>query len=100
MSDNNLNPLLTPLAVIGGAALELGSAAVSAVSQNLQGNVDSSWIASYSYDPGGQVFGLVTKSGKSYKFQGVPRSVATAFATASSKGQFFNSEIKGKYPFS
>jgi hypothetical protein len=38
-------------------------------------------------------------SGRRYVYVGVPSDVFEAFTTASSRGAFFNEEIRDRYPF-
>lgn len=36
-------------------------------------------------------------NGRTYQFKGVPRAVFDRFAQSSSKGEFFNEQIRGSY---
>lgn len=42
---------------------------------------------------------VIFNNGKSYEFKKVPRAIFDKFFSSSSKGKFFNKEIKVNYPF-
>lgn len=41
---------------------------------------------------------LLFTSGRRYTYSGVPMAVAQGFAEAESKGRFYNSEIRNRFP--
>ena len=51
------------------------------------------------YNPQKRVLTIVYVSGKVYDYKDVPEQVYQEMKTASSKGEFLNYHIKGKYPF-
>ena len=57
----------------------------------------SSNIDGYLYLSQKNVMLIAFKSGGTYAYEGVPVSVETAFAQASSKGKFFQSDIKDRF---
>lgn len=61
-------------------------------------NVTSSNIRSIGYDPKAQALEVEFKSGSLYRYSGVPASVYDTFVAAPSKGRFFDSRIKDRYP--
>lgn len=58
--------------------------------------VTSSNIAAIAYDDGSNTLGVKFNGGGEYHYFAVPRAVFDAFRGASSKGNFFDSEIKKK----
>jgi hypothetical protein len=62
--------------------------------------VESSSIAAISYDAALSQLRVRFHSGVEYRFDLVPPSVHRAFLEASSKGRFFSSRIRDRYPFS
>ena len=58
---------------------------------------NSSWIESVSYDDWNESLEIETKSGDTYAYSNVPQTVANGLDTASSKGAYHNSEIRGQY---
>lgn len=58
----------------------------------------SSNIEGYLYLPEKSVLLIAFKSGGTYAYENVPNVVEIDFAKASSKGKFFQSDIKDKYP--
>ena len=40
---------------------------------------------------------LLFKSGRRYKYSDVPPGIATAFAAATSKGRYYNAEIRNRF---
>jgi hypothetical protein len=42
---------------------------------------------------------VLLKSGRTYVYQQVPEDVFRGFASARSKGAFFNGQIRNRYPF-
>ncbi|GAA0534431.1 lysyl-tRNA synthetase class 2 [Chitinophaga japonensis] len=59
----------------------------------------SSVVAHMSYDPAAATLRIVYVSGTVYDYKGVPPRVYDAMKKASSKGQYLNRHIKGKYDF-
>ena len=59
----------------------------------------STAIADLSYDPRQRCLTVTFITGRIYQYFEVPPDVAGAFATAASKGAFFNREIRGRYAF-
>jgi KTSC domain-containing protein len=57
----------------------------------------SSDIAEATYEPVSQLLTVTFARGKSYRYAGVPLGVWTAFHAATSKGEFFNRNIKKQY---
>jgi hypothetical protein len=62
--------------------------------------VSSSAVTSLGYDDASLTLEVETVNGNVYEYLGVPPAVAEAFKAAGSIGQFYNREIKGRYPFS
>lgn len=59
----------------------------------------SELIGKVAYDAAASVLYVqMTFSSDWYGYEGVPADVAEAFLAAESKGAYFNTEIKGKYP--
>ena len=63
-------------------------------------NVRSSLIRSIGYNPTNEELSVTLQSTPStvWNYRGVSRQTATAFGEATSKGQYFNSNIRGKFP--
>ncbi|MCC7009587.1 MAG: KTSC domain-containing protein [Acidobacteria bacterium] len=61
--------------------------------------VVSTSIEAIGYDADSQELFVRFLSGNTYRYHGVPPSVAAAFLAAPSKGSYFNREIKPAYPF-
>lgn len=57
----------------------------------------SSVIERFSYDAESRALIVVFLSGRRYRYADVPPDVAQAFATAFSKGTFFNRHIRDRY---
>jgi hypothetical protein len=51
------------------------------------------------YEAAGRVLTVTFVTGRRYVYDGVPPEVFTAFATAPSKGTFFNAEIRDAYDY-
>ena len=49
------------------------------------------------YQPGRRTLDLMFGSGRQYRYTNVPADIARRFACASSKGRFYNGEIRGRY---
>lgn len=58
----------------------------------------SAVIRRFAYDPRARALDVEFVSGRRYRYAGVPDAVATAFRAAFSKGRFFNSRIRDRYP--
>lgn len=59
--------------------------------------VSSSAISAIGYDPATGMMNVRFTSGKTYTFCGVPKSVADAFLSAASHGEYYSAHIRGKY---
>lgn len=59
----------------------------------------SSVVAAIKYDAAASVLRVIFVSGMIYDYKNVPEEIYKAMKTASSKGTFLNTEIKGKYEF-
>jgi hypothetical protein len=57
--------------------------------------VNSSWVGSIDFSGG--LLTVTTNKGKRIVHLGVPGSIWEAFQAASSKGEFYNKHIRGKY---
>lgn len=60
-------------------------------------HVVSSNIAAYRYNEGDRIFEIKFTSGRVYSFADVPKNIVDEFASADSKGKYFNSAIKNSY---
>jgi len=61
---------------------------------------ESSSIAAFAYEAEDLTLFVRFKTGKTYRYAGVPSSVFAAFSRADSKGTFFNAQIQGRFPYS
>jgi hypothetical protein len=70
--------------------------------QNLDwiGTPESSSIAAFAYEAEDMMLFVRFKTGRTYRYAGVPSSVFSAFSRADSKGTFFNAQVQGRYPYS
>jgi hypothetical protein len=59
----------------------------------------SSVIRSFSYDASRQELLIHFQSGRRYVYQDVPAATYLAMKEAFAKGEFFNSEIRGRYRY-
>lgn len=59
----------------------------------------SSVIRRFSYDEPQRRLRVTFTSGDVYDYSGVPPEVAAGFRAAFSKGRFFASDIRDRYPF-
>lgn len=59
----------------------------------------SSVIRRFTYDEAQRRLRVTFTSGDVYDYDGVPPEVAAAFRAAFSKGRFFASDIRDRYPF-
>jgi hypothetical protein len=62
-------------------------------------SVSSSNIAAVGYDESAQHAYVQFLSGKTYKYEDVPKTEFDNLLTASSVGKYFNQNIKNVYPF-
>ena len=60
---------------------------------------DSSVIITFNYDQEEETLTIRFRSGATYEYYDVPENTYYAFVQADSLGEFFNSEIKGTYPY-
>ncbi len=58
---------------------------------------DSSNITRFKYEEDNRLLTIEFHGGRVYDYPGVPKTVANRFASASSKGSFFNENIKDNY---
>jgi len=65
--------------------------------QNMS-NTKSSLISNVSYDGAAQKLTVSMSKGQTYAFTGVPQNVVTGLTTAKSQGQFFNQNVRGRFP--
>jgi hypothetical protein len=61
--------------------------------------VDSSNLAFVWYDEGSCTLGIEFKSGMQYEYYDVPTAVVNGLVGASSKGEYFNANIRGKFRY-
>jgi hypothetical protein len=61
--------------------------------------VKSSTLATVAYDVDRHLLELEFRNGTNYRYSGIPVEVYQALLRAPSKGQFFNREIRGKFPY-
>lgn len=59
----------------------------------------SAVIKRFTYDNERRVLLVLFRSGRSYAFHDVAPEIAAAMRNAFSKGEFFNTEIRGRYRF-
>lgn len=59
--------------------------------------VESSWINAVNYFAEEEAVEINLINGKTYVYFGVPKSVFNDFLDATSKGKFYNDQIKGEY---
>ena len=59
----------------------------------------SAVIRDYEYCASCRELRVTFQSGKRYVYQGVPAEIYTAMRGAFSKGEFFNANIRDRYPF-
>jgi hypothetical protein len=57
----------------------------------------SSWLQTCYYDKPSQTLSITTAGGREYTLTGVPPDVFIDFISASSPGQYFNTNLKGVY---
>ena len=61
--------------------------------------LNSSALSAGIYDPRRQFLWIHFRTGERYLYQTVPRTVVQALTEAPSQGQYFNSMIRPKFPF-
>jgi hypothetical protein len=61
--------------------------------------VESTTLASLAYDETRELLQLEFRSGSIYQYFGVPSAVHEALLSAPSKGSYFNSAIRGRFPY-
>lgn len=61
--------------------------------------VSSSNIASIGYDEDSQILEIEFNDGSVYQYSGVPSSEHAGIMNAGSKGKYFHTNIKNRYPF-
>jgi hypothetical protein len=61
--------------------------------------VTSSNLVSIGYDPKSQTLEVEFQSGAVYQYYTVPSTIYEALRTATSKGQFLNSQVKDRFPY-
>ena len=61
--------------------------------------VSSTSIAAIGYNAAGETLEVEFVTGRVYRYRGVEADVFEDFRAASSKGTFFNENIKDAYPF-
>lgn len=59
--------------------------------------LNSSWLASGSYDAETKTLTLTTQTGNEYTLEGVPEETVQQFKEASSPGSFFSRHLKGRF---
>jgi lysyl-tRNA synthetase class 2 len=62
-------------------------------------DVESAAIRAIDYDEGRTKLQVEFTSGEHYVYVGVPAEVHRSFLEADSKGQFFQAEIRDRYPY-
>jgi lysyl-tRNA synthetase class 2 len=61
--------------------------------------VPSTVIRSFEYDPDRRELKIVFQSGRGYRYSDVPPEIPVAMRAAARKGEYFNREIRGAFPF-
>ena len=61
--------------------------------------LNSSLLAACAYDPDKQLLRIRFRNGGLYVYQQVPMAIIRALLQATSHGQYFNTAIRGKFPF-
>ena len=92
-----LSPALLFIAIAVGCGDARPTASLPSETQVQQ--VQSSALESIGYDEGSRTLVITFKNGSTYEYSGVPRDVYGGLMAASSKGTYFNSHIKGMYPY-
>jgi soluble lytic murein transglycosylase-like protein len=73
--------------------------AIHGTREERSGRVISSVIASVGYDAVSANLDVRFVSGRTYRYSGVPPAIYEALMNAESKGAFFNSRIRDRFPF-
>lgn len=61
--------------------------------------VNSSLLASVNYDAGESVLQLEFRTGARYLYFAVPATIYEELLAADSKGSYFNSTVRGRFPY-
>ena len=61
--------------------------------------MDSENLSSLGYDAASQVLEIEFRNGRVYQYEGVPQRLVDELLQTPSKGQYFNSQIKGRYSY-
>ena len=61
--------------------------------------VESTTLLSLAYDEARELLQLEFRSGSTYSYFGVPSAVHEGLLEAPSKGSYFNSAIRGRFPY-
>lgn len=61
--------------------------------------INSSNIASASYDAETEVLDVVFTNGNAYSYDGVPKDIGDGLFTSTSAGTYFHNNIKGRFRF-
>jgi hypothetical protein len=61
--------------------------------------VPSAVIRSFEYDPDAKALTIKFQSGQAYRYEKVPADIVDRLRSAGSKGQFFQTHIRGSFPF-
>ena len=59
----------------------------------------STVIRWFAYDAGRQTLTITFRSGRVYRYEKVPQVIYGEMKAAFSKGEFFNTHIRDRYPF-
>lgn len=59
----------------------------------------STAIRFIAYDEGTSRLSVIFVTGRRYVYENVPETVYQSFINAPSRGQFFNAEIRDRYPY-
>lgn len=60
----------------------------------------SSNLVQYRYNKDNRELAIIFHGNRMYRFQGVDEATADGLGTAGSAGHYFNTKIKGRFPFS
>jgi hypothetical protein len=63
-------------------------------------SVLSSSLSEVGYDSSSRTLEIEFTGGRIYRYKGVPKGTYSALLEAPSKGQFFNREIRDRFPYS
>lgn len=59
----------------------------------------STVISAFDYDPGKHRLDVVFVSGRRYRYSDVPEIIYRRMRRATSKGVFFNRNVRGRFPY-